>query len=147
MDTFYKKLKKHNNVISSVDDFIIGLNLEELDYFTNLILKMENKMSRRDRGGSNKDKPKRYLSVAAVKENEHGTFISVNNNDYKKKNGDVYEAPGRLLFEDFETGKIYELNTISIFDAHEKAPQEILNNLSINTENEKQCEDVTKDFE
>ena len=104
-------------------------------------------MARKRKGKSKKDSDKNYVNIAAVKENDNGTFIAVNNKDYKKKNGDTYEAPGRLLFEDFETNKIYELNTISIFDPSDNAPDSILNNLLINTENENQCEDVTEDFE
>lgn len=111
-------------------------------------------MGRRERGGrggrdekKGNDKAKRYINVATVKENDNGTFVAVNNRDYKKNNGDTYEAPGRILFEDFETGQIFELHTMSIFTPHENAPQNILNNLTINTENEKQCEDVTKDFD
>ena len=109
-------------------------------------------MGRRERGGrggreekKGNDKPKNYVNVASVKENDNGTYVAVNN-DYKKKDGTMYEAPGRLLFEDFETGKIYQLKSISIFDPHENAPQNILNNLTINTENENQCEDVSEEF-
>ena len=109
-------------------------------------------MGRRERGRGGRDsnkgseKKKRYVNVASVKENDNGTYIAVNN-DYKKKDGTMYEAPGRLLFEDFETGQIFQLMSVSIFDAHENAPQNILNNLTINTENENQCEDVTEDFD
>lgn len=101
-------------------------------------------MSRRS--GSDKKEAK-FVNIGSVLDKGTGSFIAINSNDFKSKSGKEYKAPGRILFEDYETGQIYEVNTVSIFNPNEKAPEMVLNNLVINLLNEKQCKDVTKDFD
>lgn len=102
-------------------------------------------MARKSKG----KKESQWVSVASLIEGEtkdDNDYIRVSQ-DYKPKKGKAFTAPGRLLYEDFDTGNVYELSTLSMFEPHENAPDFISDNLAINLLNENQCTDVSDEFE
>jgi hypothetical protein len=74
-------------------------------------------------GFSNKKKKKKtkYKTIGHIWEskNYEGQFnITIKDEDRKGKNGKVYEAPGRLIFQDKESGNFFRVKTIYLFQVN-----------------------------
>lgn len=96
-----------------------------------------------------KDKKKsdsEWVQLGSICEGKNGQYIKIDNEEYKKKDGETHMPRGRILFEDFETETIYEISSMSIFEPGDKAPDFILDNIKVNLKGD-QVEDVTEDFE